>query len=132
MEASHEPSANSRSPNNRDLPSRPTASSSATSGPQPRRQPHATLGLSSRKNFVDQAVPASIRMVGHLNLEPPRSETAAATNCAVSRPEQIMQLHRHGLPGTVTPPVIQRNILETPAGTPTPPPARNLLGRLKH
>lgn len=74
------------------------------------------LDLSSLDELIDEAVPQTIRIDGHLNLEPPRSETAVLN--------ELRELGSHnrlyrsfigmGYSDTVTPPVIQRNVLENP------------------
>ncbi len=74
------------------------------------------LGLSSLNKLTDQAIPADIRMEGHLDLEPPRSETAVLNE--LRQLAGMNKLYRSfigmGYYNTVTPPVIQRNILENP------------------
>lgn len=75
-----------------------------------------TLGVSSLEELVDQAVPKSIRMEGHLNLEPPRSETAVLNELSqlAAQNKLFRSFIGMGYTGTITPPVIQRNILENP------------------
>jgi glycine dehydrogenase len=75
-----------------------------------------TLGLQSLDELVDQAVPAHIRMKGELKLERPRSETAVLDELRALADQN--QVYRSfigmGYADTITPPVIQRNILENP------------------
>ncbi|MFV2040216.1 MAG: glycine dehydrogenase, partial [Acidimicrobiales bacterium] len=87
----------------------PSASDSATM--------LATLGLSSMEELVARTVPSSIRSEGPLRMPPPLSETEA-----INRLTQLAEANHVatsliglGYHGTVTPPVIQRNILENPA-----------------
>ncbi len=74
------------------------------------------LGVSSLEKLIDQTIPASIRLKKPLQLSAPRSERDAIRDL-----EKLMdqnELYRSfigmGYVGTVTPPVIQRNILENP------------------
>ena len=75
-----------------------------------------TLGLSSLEELVEQTVPPSIRMDGHLDLEPPRSETAVLNELRqlAAQNKLFRSFIGMGYTGTVTPPVIQRNVLENP------------------
>lgn len=74
------------------------------------------LGLPSLKALVDEAIPQSIRLEGHLNLEPPRSESAVLKELRElgDQNEVFRTFIGMGYYGTLTPPVIQRNILENP------------------
>ena len=87
-------------------------------GPRSRDVTHMldALGLSSLEELVNQAVPHSIRMDGHLNLEPPRSETAVLNELRqlAAQNKLFRSFIGMGYTGTVTPSVIQRNILENP------------------
>ena len=119
IEASHEPSANGRSPmSNRDLLQPADRFVKRHIGPRSHDVTKMldTLGLSSLEELVDQAVPHNIRMAGHLNLEPPRSETAVLNELRelAAQNKLFRTFIGMGYSGTITPPVIQRNILENP------------------
>jgi glycine dehydrogenase len=75
-----------------------------------------TLGLSSLDELIDEAIPQTIRINGHLNLEPPRSETAVFNELRqlAAQNKLFRSFIGMGYSGTVTPPVIQRNVLENP------------------
>jgi glycine dehydrogenase len=75
-----------------------------------------TLGLGSLEELVGRAVPASIRTGRPLALPPALSEAAA-----LARLRELADSNRQAVPligmgyhGTVTPPVILRNLLENP------------------
>ena len=74
------------------------------------------LGLSSLAELADAAVPAHIRLAAPLNLPAPLAEFEALARCGASRAKN--QVFRSfigmGYHDTITPPVIQRNILENP------------------
>ena len=76
----------------------------------------ATLGLTSLAELMDQAIPAAIRLDKSLELEPPRSESAVLAELRELAGQN--QVYRSfigmGYYDTITPPVIQRNILENP------------------
>jgi glycine dehydrogenase len=77
----------------------------------------AVLGVASLDVLIDQTVPAAIRTSRPLALAPPRSEAevlAAIERLAASN-EVFTSLIGQGYHGTVTPPVIRRNVLENPA-----------------
>jgi glycine dehydrogenase len=76
----------------------------------------ADLGLGSLDELVDRAVPRSIRDDA-LELPAARSERECADALAAlaSRNQMMTSLIGLGYSGTVTPPVIQRNVLENPA-----------------
>ena len=79
IEARHEAADNGHSPlSNRDLLMPADRFVKRHIGPRSRDVTHMldALGLDSLEELIDQAVPHSIRMEGHLDLEPPRSETA--------------------------------------------------------
>ncbi|MEJ2747261.1 MAG: aminomethyl-transferring glycine dehydrogenase [Anaerolineae bacterium] len=119
IEASHEPSSNGQSPlSNRDLLQPADRFVKRHIGPRSHDVTHMldALGLSSLEELVDQAVPHTIRMDGHLNLEPPRSETAVLNELRelAAQNKLFRSFIGMGYHGTVTPPVIQRNILENP------------------
>ena len=74
------------------------------------------LNLSSLAELMDEAVPASIRLDEPLNLEAPRSESAVLHELRelASMNHVFRSFIGQGYYGTITPPVIQRNILENP------------------
>jgi glycine dehydrogenase len=75
-----------------------------------------TLGLSSLDELIDSAVPRQIRMAGRLALPGPRSESDVLAE--MRRMAANNRLYRSfigmGYYGTITPPVILRNIMENP------------------
>ncbi len=78
------------------------------------------IGVGSMEELVEQAVPESIReQVGgpDLELPPPATETQALAElrALAGRNTTLTQMIGLGYSGTVTPPVIRRNILESPA-----------------
>jgi glycine dehydrogenase len=75
-----------------------------------------TLGLDSLEELVEQAIPGSIRMDGRLDLEPPQSESAILEKLReLAAKNQVYRSYiGMGYYGTITPPVIQRNVLENP------------------
>lgn len=80
----------------------------------------AVLGAPSRAALIDSIVPADIRRGDALPLGPfsaPRSEreALAALRERAARNEVFRSFIGQGYYGTVTPPVIQRNVLENPA-----------------
>ncbi|MBB5515660.1 glycine dehydrogenase [Rubricella aquisinus] len=77
----------------------------------------ATLGVSSLDELIAQAVPQGIRQAEPLDFGPAKSEQRAlATMRDVSKKNQVLvSMLGQGYHGTVTPPVIQRNIFENPA-----------------
>ena len=74
------------------------------------------LNLNSLDELVDQAIPASIRMDGYLAMDPPRSEQSVLEE--LRRLAGMNKVYRSfigmGYYGTITPPVVQRNVLENP------------------
>jgi len=74
------------------------------------------LGLSSLDELVDRAVPPSIRMQGELDLPPALSEMEALEALRVIAKKNIVNRSYIGMGyyGTITPGVIQRNVLENP------------------
>jgi len=76
----------------------------------------AELGLSSLDELVDRTVPPTIRMKGELELPAARSEMEAlAALRAIAKRNIVNRSHSGmGYYGTITPGVIQRNILENP------------------
>jgi glycine dehydrogenase len=75
-----------------------------------------TLGLNSLKALADKAVPASIRLKSPLKLAPAASESQALGMLrAIANQNQVFRSYIGlGYSGCITPPVIQRNILENP------------------
>lgn len=74
------------------------------------------LGFPSVDDLVSAAVPASIRTANSLELPPPATEAAALAELRGLMENNIMARNflGQGYYGTLTPPVIQRNILENP------------------
>ncbi len=119
IEATHESTTDGHSSlNNRDLLQPADRFVKRHIGPRSHDVTHMlkSLGLSSLEELVDQAVPHSIRMDGHLKLEPPRSETAVLNELRqlANQNKCFRSFIGMGYYGTVTPSVIQRNILENP------------------
>lgn len=75
-----------------------------------------TLGLDSIDALIDQAIPANIRLPQPLNLDPVRSETAVLQELqALAQQNKLYRSYiGMGYYNTITPAVIQRNILENP------------------
>jgi glycine dehydrogenase len=74
------------------------------------------LGLGSMKELIDRAVPASIRMRKPLELPPALGEREALAELkGIAGENRVLRDHiGAGYYGCITPPVIQRNILENP------------------
>jgi glycine dehydrogenase len=74
------------------------------------------LGVDSLDALIDEAVPPQIRLQEPLRLEPPRSESEvlAELRSLASRNRVYRSFIGMGYYGTLTPGVIQRNILENP------------------
>ncbi len=77
----------------------------------------ATIGVASLDELMDRAVPERIRQRQPLDLPAGRSEREVLTDlrALAQRNEVLTSLIGMGYYGTVTPPVIQRNLLENPA-----------------
>ncbi len=77
----------------------------------------AVLGYEDLDELIDAAVPAAIRTKEPLELPPARSEAAVleAMRSLAARNSRSISLIGQGYHGTVTPQVIQRNVLENPA-----------------
>ena len=77
----------------------------------------AAVGFDSLDALVDAAVPSGIRDAGALDLTPPRSEAEATAElrALAARNTVCTSLIGLGYYGTITPPVIRRNVLENPA-----------------
>ncbi|MET0147000.1 MAG: aminomethyl-transferring glycine dehydrogenase [Ilumatobacteraceae bacterium] len=75
------------------------------------------IGAKSLDALLDEAVPAAIRSATPLELPAARSETdvTAALRVLAGRNELRTSLIGMGYTSTVTPPVVQRNVLEDPA-----------------
>jgi glycine dehydrogenase len=74
------------------------------------------LGLSSLDDLIDKTVPAAIRIQQPLELLPPKSEHAALAELQeIAAKNQVFRSYiGMGYHDCITPPVIQRNILENP------------------
>ena len=74
------------------------------------------LGLSSREQLIEQTVPPAIRLQAELNLPPALDEQAALAKLrSYAEQNQLWtSLIGMGYHGTITPPVILRNVLENP------------------
>ncbi|MEC5291950.1 MULTISPECIES: aminomethyl-transferring glycine dehydrogenase [unclassified Aurantimonas] len=77
----------------------------------------ALLGADSLDAFIDATVPAAIRQEKPLEWGPAMTERQAldALRETANRNQNLVSLLGQGYYGTITPPVIQRNILENPA-----------------
>ncbi len=76
-----------------------------------------TLGVASLDELIDQTIPSSIRQAEALDFGKPRSEREMLWEMRqiADRNEVFTTMIGQGYHGTVTPPAIQRNILENPA-----------------
>src|SRR5689334_24585819 len=76
----------------------------------------AALGVRNLDELIDRTVPASIRMQRPLDLPPGRSEFGLLREvAAIAAKNQVFRSYMGmGYSDTITPPVIQRNILENP------------------
>jgi glycine dehydrogenase len=74
------------------------------------------IGLNSLDELVEQAIPEAIRMDGYLNLDPPRSESGVLRELReiAAQNKVYRSFIGMGYYGTITPPVVQRNVLENP------------------
>ncbi len=77
----------------------------------------AAVGAESLDALVDDAVPAEIRMTGTLDLPAARTEAEVLRDlrALADRNEVLVPMIGQGYHGTVTPPVVRRNVLENPA-----------------
>ncbi|HMG25792.1 MAG TPA: glycine dehydrogenase (aminomethyl-transferring), partial [Acidimicrobiia bacterium] len=77
----------------------------------------ATLGLPSLDELIDRAVPESIRTRDPLRVPPTHGEADVVGRLRelASRNEVFTSLIGMGYSDSITPPVIQRNVLEDPA-----------------
>jgi glycine dehydrogenase len=106
-------------------------------GPTPAQQQKMLelLGLSSLAELADKAVPPQIRLTQPLNLPPPLTEAEALARLkGIAAQNQLFRSYLGmGYHDCITPPVIQRNVLENPGWyTPyTPYQAEIAQGRLE-
>jgi glycine dehydrogenase len=86
-------------------------------GPEDQAKMLALLGYGSLDELAEAAVPATIRMTERLNLPPARSEAevTAELRDLAARNRVLRNMIGLGYHGTITPPVIRRNVLENPA-----------------
>ena len=87
-------------------------------GPSPSEMAEmlAAVGVRKLDELIDQTVPASIRQKTALSWAPLAEHELLAKMKEVAGKNRVMtQLIGQGYYGTVTPPAIQRNILENPA-----------------
>ncbi len=87
-------------------------------GPSPAEMAEmlAAVGVQTLDDLIDQTVPASIRQSQPLSWAPLSEHDLLARMRAVAAKNRVMtSLIGQGYHGTVTPPAIQRNILENPA-----------------
>jgi len=77
----------------------------------------AVVGYDSLDALIDDTVPPSIRQTTPLAWEPAMTEREALDKMreTANRNKKLVSLIGQGYYGTITPPVIQRNILENPA-----------------
>ena len=88
-------------------------------GPSPEEmaQMLERLGLDSLDHLIDETVPEAIRQADPLSFGKPKSERELMHHMRklASKNQVLVSLIGQGYHGTVTPPAIQRNILENPA-----------------
>ncbi len=74
------------------------------------------LGLASSDELIDKTIPADIRLGRSLHLDAPKTETEALAELrAIANKNQVWRSYiGMGYSPCITPPVIQRNILENP------------------
>jgi glycine dehydrogenase len=88
-------------------------------GPSPAQVEHmlATIGVASLDELIEQAVPDSIRFAGPLDLPGPRSErdVIAELRDLARQNRVVTSLIGMGYSNTIMPPVIARNVFESPA-----------------
>ena len=77
----------------------------------------SVVGADSLDALIDQTVPDSIRQDHPLDFGKPKSERELlhAMRMTAAKNKVLVSLIGQGYHGTVTPPAIQRNILENPA-----------------
>jgi len=76
-----------------------------------------TLGIETLDRLIEQTIPASIRMEGDLRLPEPLTESELLEQLATlaSKNMRFRSYIGMGYSGTITPPAIQRGILENPS-----------------
>ena len=76
-----------------------------------------TIGVSTLDDLLDRTIPASIRDDEPLALDPPLTEREAVETlrAMADRNRPLVSMIGMGYHGTVTPPVVLRNVLENPA-----------------
>jgi glycine dehydrogenase len=86
-------------------------------GPEDQAKMLALLGYGSLDELAEAAVPATIRMTERLGLSPAHSEAevTAELRDLAARNRVLRPMIGLGYYGTITPPVIRRNVLENPA-----------------
>ncbi|WP_338548983.1 aminomethyl-transferring glycine dehydrogenase [Roseovarius phycicola] len=88
-------------------------------GPSPEEMDEmlSTLGVDTLDQLIDETVPASIRQKSKLDFGKPKSERELMHHMRVTAAKNkvLVSMIGQGYHGTVTPPAIQRNILENPA-----------------
>ncbi|MEQ8256273.1 MAG: aminomethyl-transferring glycine dehydrogenase [Roseovarius confluentis] len=88
-------------------------------GPSPAEmaEMYAALGVKDLDQLIDETVPKSIRQAEKLDFGKPKSERELMheMRMVASQNKVLVSLIGQGYHGTVTPPAIQRNILENPA-----------------
>ena len=88
-------------------------------GPSPEEMAEmlALLNVGSLNSLIDETVPTSIRQTSPLDWGPALTERQALDTLreTADRNSNLVSLIGQGYYGTITPPVIQRNILENPA-----------------
>ncbi len=88
-------------------------------GPSPREMAEMlkVVGVETLDQLIDETVPASIRQEGELKLQTPLTERDVLHHmeAVIGQNKVLTSLIGQGYYGTMTPPVIQRNILENPA-----------------
>src|SRR6267378_5858757 len=108
----------SKTPHGTPLPPHPDQFARRHIGPsaEETRQMLETLGLSSLKDLINQAVPAQIRLKQPLQLPGPRSEfeVLASLKEIAGQNQVFRSFIGMGYYDCITPAVIQRNILENP------------------
>jgi glycine dehydrogenase len=76
----------------------------------------SSLGVANLAELIDQAVPAGIRMTDELHLPEPMSEAELLTEMRrlAAKNQVFRSFIGMGYADTITPPIIQRNVLENP------------------
>jgi len=86
-------------------------------GPEQQAKMLAALGYGSLDDLTDAALPTSIRSLEALDLPPARTETEALADlrALADRNEVVTSMIGLGYHATITPAVILRNVIESPA-----------------